>query len=241
MDQTPGSHGNPGYEDSLVQSRSQRSTANYSSYSFESSTDEPSWNYESDSFESVTNESVPNYENDTFESFSKVNSHEVTFSETTSITSQEAAELLDRNDTVAQPNYTDASPSLSYCSMKIEHLCQHPTQEKKPHPGQQILSATERHHSCCIPSALMNRLQMQSVRETMKQMLQAKMHDPAFCPDCIHKQAELAESQFVRIRMTKLQKYFLKMKLEEHSYKIVRLSAFICMCRFHIGQQVELE
>ncbi|XP_040179888.1 uncharacterized protein C8orf48 homolog [Rana temporaria] len=65
----------------------------------------------------------------------------------------------------------------------------------------------------------MNRLQMQNINETMKQVIRAKMHDPASCPDCIHKQAELAQSQFVRMRSTKLEADLIKMKLEEYPYK----------------------
>ncbi|XP_018415573.1 PREDICTED: uncharacterized protein C8orf48 homolog [Nanorana parkeri] len=249
MDQPPFSQGSPDYEASLAQSISGSSAANYSNDSFESSTDEPIWNYESDSFES--DEPDPSYESATFESFSQVNSHEVSFSETTSITS-EAVEVSDRNDTendfiekwitklakrklqsanssrpqlssVAQPNYaeTENSSLMSYCSMKIRHLHQQPTitQEKKQHPGQQDRSPAERHPSCCIPSMIINRLQMQSFKETMKQVIQSEMHDPSLCPDCIQKQAELAQSHFVRMRKTKLQADLMNLKLEEYTYK----------------------
>ncbi|KAM5146078.1 uncharacterized protein C8orf48 homolog isoform 1-T2 [Mantella aurantiaca] len=268
MEQPPGSQRRSDHELSPAQSRSGRSAANYSSDSFESTLDEPSWNYESDPFESCTDRPTPDYESDssesftnglsqtyesdTFESFSQANSHETSFSETTSIPLEAVEEVSGRNDpenglikkwiailgnrklqsanssrpahsSVAQPNHTgtESSPLLSYCSVKIQHLCQQPTitREKKPHPRQQHRSSKERHPSCSIPGVIMNRLQMQSVKETMKQVTQAKMHDPATCPDCIQKQAELAQSQFIRMRRTKLQADLMELQLEEYSYK----------------------
>ncbi|CAI9578666.1 unnamed protein product [Staurois parvus] len=99
MNHPPGSQGSPDYEEALAQSRSGRSTANYSSDSFESTSEESCWNYESDSFESFTNEPVLDYESDTFESYSHMKSNEVLFSETTSITSEASEEVSHRNDT----------------------------------------------------------------------------------------------------------------------------------------------
>ncbi|XP_040179889.1 uncharacterized protein LOC120913763 [Rana temporaria] len=99
MDQPPGGQESPYYEETLARSRSGSSSANYSSDLFESTSDESSWNYESDSFESLTNDPVPNYESDTFESYSHVKSHDILFSETTSIISEADEEVPDRNNT----------------------------------------------------------------------------------------------------------------------------------------------
>lgn len=65
------------------------------------------------------------------------------------------------------------------------------------------------------------------------------MHDPACCPDCIHKQAELAQSQFVRMRSTKLEADLIKMKLEEYPYKKVRLYLCKCVYRFNNGHMLK--
>lgn len=226
------------YSSDLFESTSDESSWNYESDSFESLTNDPVPNYESDTFESYSH--VKSHEvlfSETISSISEADKEVLDRNNTENnligkwITILVKRKLQSANSsrpqisTVFRPNYTETESSslllLSYCSKKIQHLHQQPTltQEKKPHPGQQHWSSTDRHPSCYIPSAIMNRLQMQNVNETMKQVIQAKMHDPACCPDCIHKQAELAQSQFVRMRSTKLEADLIKMKLEENPYK----------------------
>ncbi|KAG9478521.1 hypothetical protein GDO78_013525 [Eleutherodactylus coqui] len=108
----------------------------------------------------------------------------------------------------------------SYCALKIDHLRQpsnrHRQNKDQPpkHPGK-VISI---HQACPVPRELMNRLELQCIKETVSQVIRTEMHDPATCPDCLDKQAELAQCQFIRMKKTKLEADLLQKKMEEHSH-----------------------
>ncbi|XP_068105733.1 uncharacterized protein C8orf48 homolog isoform X2 [Hyperolius riggenbachi] len=206
---------------------------NYESDSFESVTDESAPDYENDSFESFS---------------SHVDFHHSSDPETSSITSEAFEDISESNksgrDLIEKwvavlerklqspnsykrhPNSAHCEPTAnenpnlqSYCTKKIQHLHQRSTRkQKKQHPAPPLRRSAEKHPSCHIPNQLINRLQLQNFKHTMEQVIHAEMHDPNSCPDCSLKQAEFAQSRFVRMRKTKLEASLLQIKLEEYTY-----------------------
>ncbi|XP_075040496.1 uncharacterized protein C8orf48 homolog [Mixophyes fleayi] len=212
---------------------------------FQSSTHESSRNYGSDSFESITDESSRNYESDSFESLSfQRDLHQTSLSETVNSLSEAVKcewndpekGLLEKWIKILVEGKTNSSRRLfetvaheepavnnalqSYCSIKIQQMCQ-PAKARKQgrrHPATSPRGSTGVHPLCHVPHELMNRLQLQNIKETMKQAMQIEMHEPASCPDCRNRQAELALYQFVRMRKTKLETDLLDKKIEEYTY-----------------------
>ncbi|XP_073403674.1 uncharacterized protein C8orf48 homolog [Dendrobates tinctorius] len=105
----------------------------------------------------------------------------------------------------------------SFCTLKIKHLRQ-PPKNHRPKKDQLLThprQAISIHQSCPVPHEIMNRLEFQRMTETINQVIRTEMHDPATCPDCCKKQAELAKCQFIRLKKTKLEAELLHKKLEE--------------------------
>ncbi|XP_069603304.1 uncharacterized protein C8orf48 homolog [Ranitomeya imitator] len=105
----------------------------------------------------------------------------------------------------------------SFCTLKIKHLRQ-PPKNHRPKKDQLLThprKAISIHQSCPVPHEIMSRLELQRMTEAINQVIRTEMHDPAACPDCCKKQAELAKCHFIRLKTTKLEADLLHKKLEE--------------------------
>lgn len=113
----------------------------------------------------------------------------------------------------------------SFCAVKINQLCQPPNSiqpKRNKRSAQRHGSAPEKplacKSNCIVLDQLVNRLHLQNIKETMKQLAGAEMHQPSRCPHCQKKKAELAEDAFLRRKKTLLENVLLEEKLEERIY-----------------------
>ncbi|XP_035180893.1 uncharacterized protein C8orf48 homolog isoform X2 [Oxyura jamaicensis] len=72
--------------------------------------------------------------------------------------------------------------------------------------------------NCTVPGQLMNRIRLKNIRETIKQVTEAQVHQSSQCPDCKKKKAELAEITFLRQKKALVERALLQEKLEEQFY-----------------------
>ncbi|XP_028939985.1 LOW QUALITY PROTEIN: uncharacterized protein C8orf48 homolog, partial [Antrostomus carolinensis] len=72
--------------------------------------------------------------------------------------------------------------------------------------------------SCIVPDRLMNRICLKNIRETVKQVVEAQIHESSVCPDCQKKKAELAEITFLRRKKILMESALLQEKFEEQLY-----------------------
>ncbi|XP_056396847.1 uncharacterized protein C8orf48 homolog isoform X2 [Hyla sarda] len=222
------------YQSDSFESFASESSRQQESDSFNSITKDSSRNYESDSFESLTSESdqIYSFESSYMESASVEDDSKTNYQGKVLI-EKWIKSLVDGNlrsnnsfqDHLKTVAHKESSGSGSkalqaYCSLKIEHLHQpskcHRQEKDRPlmHPSKAISI----HQSCPVPHELMNRLKLQRIKEAVNQVIKTEMHDPATCPDCCSKQAELAQGQFVRMKKTKLEANLLNKKIEEYMY-----------------------
>eukprot|EP00079_Xenopus_tropicalis_P028241 XP_012823086.1 PREDICTED: uncharacterized protein C8orf48 homolog isoform X1 [Xenopus tropicalis] len=108
----------------------------------------------------------------------------------------------------------------TYCLMKIKHICQSQNAHKKqdPCPTNNSKSFMTEDLEDVVPQQLLNRLHLENMKETFKQVAKTGMHQPSTCLHCTTKRAELAKCEFVRRRRTKLEVSLLQSKMEEHLY-----------------------
>ncbi|KAG8553789.1 hypothetical protein GDO81_003544 [Engystomops pustulosus] len=202
--------------------------------SFQSLTGDSSRNYESDSFESLSVESgvhrSDSSESSSIETVSIEDDHKDNH-QGTGLIGKLIKTLVDGNlrpnnsfqhrlksDAHQECSGSDNKAVNSYCSIKIEHLRQSAKRQRKRHPLTRPGAAANTHEPCPVPRELMNRLQLQRIKETIDQVIKADMHDPTTCPDCSSKQAELAQCRFIRMKKNKLEADLLHKKMEEHMY-----------------------
>ncbi|XP_044124635.1 uncharacterized protein C8orf48 homolog isoform X1 [Bufo gargarizans] len=202
----------------------------------DSLTDDSGRDYESESFESLSSEI------DVHQTYSSENSYiESASAEDDHKESDQGKGLIEKwiktlVDGTLQPNNsfrhplktvaskestTSESKALqSYCSLKIEHLHQLPKshRQRRGQPPTHPTKTKDTQPSFPVPRALMNRLELQRTKEAVNQVMKAEMHDPAACPNCCNKKAELAQYQFIRMKKTKLEADLLHKKLEECMY-----------------------
>uniref|UniRef100_A0A8B9M3C1 Uncharacterized protein n=1 Tax=Accipiter nisus TaxID=211598 RepID=A0A8B9M3C1_9AVES len=72
--------------------------------------------------------------------------------------------------------------------------------------------------NCIIPDRLMNRIRLKNIRETVKQVTEAQIHQSSACPDCWKKEAELAKITFLRRKKILMESALIQEKLEEQIY-----------------------
>uniref|UniRef100_A0A8B9INR2 Uncharacterized protein n=1 Tax=Anser cygnoides TaxID=8845 RepID=A0A8B9INR2_ANSCY len=72
--------------------------------------------------------------------------------------------------------------------------------------------------NCTVPGQLMNRIRLKSIRETVRQVTEAQVHQSSQCPDCKKKAAELAEITFLRQKKALVERALLQEKSEEQIY-----------------------
>ncbi|KFV03539.1 Uncharacterized protein C8orf48, partial [Pterocles gutturalis] len=71
---------------------------------------------------------------------------------------------------------------------------------------------------CIVPDRLVNRIHLKNIRETVKQVTEAQIHEPSVCPDCQKKKAELAKIAFLRRKKVLMESALIQEKLEEQIY-----------------------
>lgn len=113
----------------------------------------------------------------------------------------------------------------SFCAVKINQLSHLPNSiqpKKNKRNSQRQGSASKKpfpcERNCIIPDQLVNRLHLQNIQETMKQLAEAEMHQPSQCPHCQKAEAKLAEDAFLRRKKTLMENVLLEEKLEELIY-----------------------
>ncbi|KAM7094997.1 uncharacterized protein C8orf48 homolog isoform 1-T7 [Ciconia maguari] len=72
--------------------------------------------------------------------------------------------------------------------------------------------------NCIVPDQLMNRICLKNIRETVKQVTEAQIHESSVCPDCQKKKAELAKITFLRRKKILVESALIQEKLEEQVY-----------------------
>ncbi|XP_069066613.1 uncharacterized protein C8orf48 homolog [Pleurodeles waltl] len=109
----------------------------------------------------------------------------------------------------------------SFCFNKIRqirHSVSSQRQDCRKKKKKQSRKADTSDVNSAAPSALVNRIYLNNLRETVKQVKELKMHEPSKCPDCLAKKANLAKIDFIRRRKTAVEEVLLQEKLEEQLY-----------------------
>ncbi|XP_068265761.1 uncharacterized protein C8orf48 homolog [Nyctibius grandis] len=71
---------------------------------------------------------------------------------------------------------------------------------------------------CIVPGQLMNRIRLKNIRDTVKQVTEAQIHESSACPDCQKKKAELAKIAFLRRKKVLMENALIQEQLEEQIY-----------------------
>ncbi|XP_064934132.1 uncharacterized protein C8orf48 homolog isoform X2 [Columba livia] len=113
----------------------------------------------------------------------------------------------------------------SFCTIKISKMRQqlHSKQadggkSRKLQPGFTAKKQETSDLNCIVPDQLMNRIRLKNIRETVKQVTEAQLHESSVCPDCQKKQAELAKIAFLRRKKVLMESALIQEKLEEQIY-----------------------
>uniref|UniRef100_A0A8C5S6A9 Uncharacterized protein n=1 Tax=Laticauda laticaudata TaxID=8630 RepID=A0A8C5S6A9_LATLA len=113
----------------------------------------------------------------------------------------------------------------SFCASKINHLHHQRTSEplrrnshKEQRPGMVSWRQQMGSGNFVVPSELVNRLHLKSLKEMMKKLAENEMHQPLQCPFCTKKRAEFAKVEFLRRKKTILDNNLLQEKLEDYMY-----------------------
>ncbi|KAM6381566.1 uncharacterized protein C8orf48 homolog isoform 3-T3 [Pluvialis apricaria] len=69
-----------------------------------------------------------------------------------------------------------------------------------------------------VPDRLINRIRLKNIRETVKQVTEAQIHESSVCPDCQKKKGELAKIAFLRRAKILMESALIQEKLEEQIY-----------------------
>ncbi|XP_058053021.1 uncharacterized protein C8orf48 homolog [Ahaetulla prasina] len=113
----------------------------------------------------------------------------------------------------------------SFCVSKINHLHyqriseplrRNSREEQRP----RMLSQRQQKGGCdsAVPSELVNRLHLKSLKEMMKKIAETEMHQPSQCPFCMKKREGFAKVEFLRRKKTILDNVLLQEKLEDYMY-----------------------
>ncbi|XP_033919331.1 uncharacterized protein C8orf48 homolog [Melopsittacus undulatus] len=113
----------------------------------------------------------------------------------------------------------------SFCTKKVNGMRQqliskqtNGGKSRKLHMGLTAKEPDTNDLSCIVPDGLMNRIRLKNIRETVKQVTEAQIHDPSVCPDCQEKEAELAKITFCRRKKVLMESALIQEKLEEQFY-----------------------
>ncbi|XP_014811503.1 PREDICTED: uncharacterized protein C8orf48 homolog isoform X2 [Calidris pugnax] len=113
----------------------------------------------------------------------------------------------------------------SFCTVRISGLRWQLLSERargaksrKPHHGFMAQKPETSDRNRVVPHRLINRIRLKNIRETVKQVTEAQMHESSVCPDCQKKEAELAKITFLRRTKILMESGLIQEKLEEQVY-----------------------
>ncbi|XP_061454872.1 uncharacterized protein C8orf48 homolog isoform X3 [Rhineura floridana] len=139
--------------------------------------------------------------------------------------SKQAKSVTEPDNRITEVSEEELIALQSFCAIKINQLCHVSTST----PLKRNKRNYQRHRftsekpltcdlNCTVPEQLMNRLHLKNIKETLKQITDAEMHQPSRCLHCTKKRAELAQDIFLRRRKTLMEEVLLQEKLEECMY-----------------------
>ncbi|XP_078066472.1 uncharacterized protein LOC144492350 [Mustelus asterias] len=124
-----------------------------------------------------------------------------------------------------QPPPVESAPLRMYCRMKIDQLQQQLQAKKsvsynhgKQHSTRPLKRQPAPQQNRIVPQHLINQVRLKCISETVKQIVETSMHQPARCAACLEKVSKLAEHNFLRIKKIQLEEASLQEKIEEHIY-----------------------
>ncbi|XP_064015388.1 uncharacterized protein C8orf48 homolog isoform X2 [Pogoniulus pusillus] len=113
----------------------------------------------------------------------------------------------------------------AFCTLKISKMCQQlisaqvkDGETRKLQHGFTAKKTQTSGINFIVPDQLMSRIHLENIRETVKQVTEAEIHQSSVCPDCQKKEAELAEIAFLRRKKVLMENALIKDKLEEQTY-----------------------
>ncbi|KAM6353912.1 uncharacterized protein C8orf48 homolog [Alca torda] len=113
----------------------------------------------------------------------------------------------------------------SFCTIKIRKMHQqliskraNGGKSRKPQHGFAAKKPEISDLNCIVPDQLFNRIRLKNIRETVKQVTEAQIHESSVCPDCQKKKEELAKTTFLGRMKTIMESALIQEKLEEHIY-----------------------
>ncbi|KAM6323092.1 uncharacterized protein C8orf48 homolog isoform 1-T2 [Podargus strigoides] len=119
----------------------------------------------------------------------------------------------------------EADALWSFCTVKISKMRQQlhskQTNSGKSRKLQHGFTAKKPETcdlNCVVPGQLMNRIRLKNIRETVKQVTEAQIHESSVCPDCQKKKAELAKIAFLRRGKVLMENALIQKKWEEQIF-----------------------
>ncbi|XP_026704236.1 uncharacterized protein C8orf48 homolog isoform X3 [Athene cunicularia] len=113
----------------------------------------------------------------------------------------------------------------SFCTIKINKMRQqliskqaNGCKSRKLQHGFTAKKAETSDLNCIVPDRLVNTIHLKNIRETVKQVKEAQIHESSVCPDCQDKKAELAKITFLRQKKILMESALIQAKLEEQIY-----------------------
>ncbi|XP_014732713.1 PREDICTED: uncharacterized protein C8orf48 homolog [Sturnus vulgaris] len=106
----------------------------------------------------------------------------------------------------------------SFCSSRISRMQQEQAGKCRKLQWKMPARKSESGNCCDVPAQLLNRILLENTRQAVKQVTEAEIHETSTCPECQHKEAELARAAFLRHKKNLLESALIQEKLEEHLY-----------------------
>ncbi|XP_074691496.1 uncharacterized protein C8orf48 homolog isoform X1 [Strix aluco] len=113
----------------------------------------------------------------------------------------------------------------SFCTIKISKMRQqliskqaNGCKSRRLQHGFTAKKAKTSDLNCIVPDRLVNTIHLKNIRETVKQVKEAQVHESSVCPDCQNKKAELAKITFLRQKKILMESALIQEKLEEQIY-----------------------
>nr|XP_014435622.1 uncharacterized protein C8orf48 homolog isoform X4 [Pelodiscus sinensis] len=183
--------------------------------------------YSEDTFESFSEEekeeACSQYESELFDSYcSTEQSEQLPVSDISESVWQSASQ---DDEEITEVSDEELDALQSFCTIKINQI-HHQLKSKQPksskHKELQHGITSEKpvtgDLNSTIPDQLLNRIHLKNIRDTMKQVTEAKVHQPSQCHDCRKKGEELAKINFLKQKKTLVEKALLQDKLEQQIY-----------------------
>ncbi|KAG8448131.1 hypothetical protein GDO86_015286 [Hymenochirus boettgeri] len=182
------------------------------------SSKESDGSYSSESFESFSD--ATSEEDDSSEFFSsEIKSDDIavpSVCDTNLKTKYEHGQDLVQGYNAIKKTFDKEAKSLQkFCRQKIRHICklQNTDKNEEQRQANQTNCAWNQDVRDRVPQGLLNRLLLENMKVSRTEILH-----PSTCPACNNKQAELAQCEFIRRKITKLEALLLQEKMEEYMY-----------------------